>query len=188
MTNWRGTLAVLGVALCALAVILQTSGLRAEGERRFADMRSYGFPYNGAARTFELYIPPTYAAGHPAPLIVALHGRFSSGKALNAMSHFQRLADQHGAILLYPEAAGAFWGDAGHTALQRAEPDVDDVGFITSLIAAVRTNYAIDREQVYLVGHDGGGAMAMRVLCQAPEDIRFAAATIVSALMELTRR
>ncbi len=48
---------------------------------------------------------------------------------------------------------------------------VDDVAYITGLIAEIRAAYAIDPKRVYLVGHSNGGAMAYRLACDASEQI-----------------
>src|SRR6185312_16232334 len=60
-----------------------------------------------AGRSVGLYVPHTYQTGHPAPLIIAFHGRFSSAQALHAISHLSGVAEQSGAIVAYPETAGA---------------------------------------------------------------------------------
>lgn len=175
--------AILSACCVALIVSFLPGNAKAEGETRLQDMKAYSISHNGVDRTFELYVPASYAPGNPAPVIIAVHGRFSSGKALNAISHLQQVADARGAILVFPEAAGSFWGDGGHAYLARHEPETDDISFINHLMQSLQSDYAIDRERIFLVGHDGGSAMALRLLCQQPAQMHFAAVSIVSALM-----
>ncbi|MEQ1756093.1 MAG: PHB depolymerase family esterase [Micropepsaceae bacterium] len=154
---------------------------RAQSTRAYDDLQGFSIKHSGIDRNFGLYVPKSYSRERPAPMIIALHGRFSSAKALHAMSHLQRVADARGAILVYPETLGAYWGDGGHTVLQRTEPEPDDMGFIKALAETITTDYAIDQSKVFLLGYDGGGAMAYRLACNPP--VRFAAVTVVSALM-----
>lgn len=176
-------------ALLALAVIagltffflLPEEMGQAQSARTYDDLQPFSIKHNGIDRNFGLYVPRTYSKDKPAPMIIALHGRFSSAKALHAMSHLQAVAEARGAILVYPETQGAYWGDGGHATLQRFEPEPDDMGFIKDLAETIEGNYTIDPSRVFLLGYDGGGAMAYRLACNPP--VRFAAVTVVSALM-----
>ena len=176
------TALVLAVGLWGAAlVLLQDEPAQAQVARAFDDVQSFTIRHNGMDRTFGLYVPRSYARGTPAPLVVALHGRFASADSLHALSHLQQLAERRGALLLYPEARGVYWADGGHAALGRPEPANDDAGFIGEAVAAIMADHTINRDQVFLVGHDSGGAMAMRLACQPP--VKFAGVAIVSALM-----
>ena len=161
---------VLSTAMRIAAVLLPLllfagQGANAQGVRRYADLQIYTMKRNGVERTFGLYVPRSYAKDRAAPLVVALHGRFSSAKGLHAISHLQAVADARGALLLYPEALGAFWDRAE---LSRGEPPADDPAFIGEAISAIMADYSVDRERVYLLGYDSGSAMAIRLACQSP--------------------
>ncbi len=137
--------------------------------------------HDGERRAYGLYVPSTYAAGRPAAVIVVLHGRYSSAKAIHAFSGLASVAEAHGAILVYPETLGQFWGDGGHAALQRPDLEADDAGFIAAAVAAVGKDHTVDPARVFLVGHDTGGVMAWRAACRGTQ--RFAGLAVVSALM-----
>ena len=62
----------------------------------YDDLEPNSFQYEGIQRNVGLYVPSTYHRGTPAPLIVALHGRFSSARAFHALSHLRRVADARG--------------------------------------------------------------------------------------------
>lgn len=133
------------------------------------------------ARSLGLYVPSTYRAGQSAPLIVALHGRFSSAQAFHAISGLAAVAEARGAIIVYPEAQGGLWNGGGHTALNRPGPPPDDVAFVGAAIESVAGDYAIDRTHIYVVGYDAGGGLAYALACAGR--MRFAGVAIVSALM-----
>lgn len=162
------------IALCAALIA------PASAQTRYADLSVHLLEDGNDVRFFGVYTPPNYRAGNPAPLIVALHDRFSSAKAFHAISHLQAVADARGAILLYPETQGAFWNDGGHNEIRR-EPALDDAGFINGAIAQAQRQYDIDPAQVFVLGYGQGGVMAQRIACES--DTRFAAVAVVAALM-----
>jgi polyhydroxybutyrate depolymerase len=154
----------------------------AQAPGRFArDVQIRQLFHDAERRSFGLYVPSTYAPGRPAAVIIALHGRFSSAKAFHAASGLAAVAEARGALVIYPQMLGGFWGDGGHTPLGRREVDVDDVGFIAAAEASVAREYAVDSRQIYLVGYDTGGVLAWRAACQG--QLRFAGVAVVSALM-----
>jgi polyhydroxybutyrate depolymerase len=44
--------------------------------------------------------------------------------------------------------------------------NVDDVGYVTSLIALLETQFPIDRSRIYITGASNGGMMTYRMLCE----------------------
>mgnify|MGYP000853983478 CR=1 FL=1 len=162
---------------------LGTPHAAAQTPRVFDDLVSRTISFDGGERRFGIYLPSSYSAETAAPLIVVLHGRFSSPKALHALSNLVVLAERRGAILLYPQSRGGFWNDGGFTILRRDrfEQPADDAGFIAHAIDSIAEEYRIDRSRLYLAGFDNGGVMAMSLMC-AP-NAPWAGAAIVGALM-----
>ncbi|MEQ1811496.1 MAG: PHB depolymerase family esterase [Terricaulis sp.] len=167
------TLTILAAALSALFI--------GSVAHAYDDLELNSFQYEGIQRTVGVYVPPSYHSGTPAPLIVALHGRFSSARAFHALSHLRRVADARGAIVIYPQASEAFWNDGGLAALARADVPRDDAGFIASAIDAIDADYTIDRAQVFITGYDSGAALAYRLACNG--QLQLAGVAAVSALM-----
>lgn len=170
-------------ALAAVFVLLITaqSALAQQAPTYDRGLEMRGVEHDGEPRFVGVYEPASYRRGQSAPLIVALHGRFSSPQAFHALSGLAALAEARGAILVYPEAANGFWNDGGHALLNRPGAPSDDLGFISATIEAAVTEYGIDRNKIYLVGYDGGAAMAYAVACQSHTP--FAGVAAVSALM-----
>ncbi len=154
---------------------------RAQAPAPYPDLPMYAIEHDGEQRSLGLYVPSTYVAGTPAPLIVVLHGRSSSPKAMHAIGNLARVAEARGAILLYPATAGNIWADGGHEILGRREVAHDDTGFINAAIERVAHDYTIDRQRLFLIGFDSGGDMAYRLACSG--DMQIAGAAVVSALM-----
>ncbi len=173
--------ALLTAALLALALSGPSRAQQAAAPAQFTHLDMFALAYGGANRSVGLYVPHSYQHGHPAPLIIALHGRFSSAQAMHAISHLATMAERRGAILFYPETVGAYWNDGGFSALQRRETPQDDAGFISAAINAVAQDYPIDRQKIYVVGYDTGGAMAYAMACSG--SLNRAGVAFVSALM-----
>ncbi len=90
---------ILAAAL-ACAAVCAAGAARAQTSPQYDDVQLHTLQHGGDLRTYGLYVPPTYRSGEPAPLIIALHGRFSSAKAFHALSGLRAVADARGAILL----------------------------------------------------------------------------------------
>ncbi|MEZ5961380.1 MAG: PHB depolymerase family esterase [Hyphomonadaceae bacterium] len=165
-----------------IAATLTFASAHAQGSPTYAralQMRGYG--HDGLTRFVGVYEPSTYQRGTPAPLIVALHGRFSSPQALHAQSGLGEVAEARGAIVIYPEASGGFWNDGGHTLLRRRGDPADDAGFIAAAIQAATLDYTIDPSRVFITGFDSGASLAFTLVCQG--NLRIAGVTAVSALL-----
>ena len=167
-----------------LAMALMGSASAQEGAAQpaaYSRLDMFALGHGGVNRSVGLYVPRTYQPGRPAPLIIALHGRFSSAQAMHAISHLAAVAEQRGALLLYPQTVAAYWNDGHFAALGRRETPADDAGFISAAVAAAEQDYAIDDEHLYLVGYDTGGSMAYNLACRGP--LHFAGVAVISALM-----
>lgn len=183
MNSWGFAPTMLVRFLVAvIAVTLMWSPAQAQDSPHYGrplEMRGYG--HDGLQRFVGVYEPSTYRRGTPAPLIVALHGRFSSPQALHAQAGLAAFAEARGAIVIYPEAAAGFWNDGGHTLLNRRGEPADDIGFIDMAIEAATLDYSIDRSQIFVAGFDSGASMAFTMACQS--EVRLAGVAAVSALL-----
>ncbi len=167
------------IRVFVLAIALGAGGV-AWAQTYDRDVELRALAHAGVQRSVGLYVPASHEPARPAPLIVALHGRFSSAKALHALSGLAAVADRRGAIVIYPQTVGGFWNDGGDAALRR-EAAQDDAGFVAAAIEAVAGQYAIDRARIFLVGYDVGGGLAYRLVCDG--GVRFAGVAAVSALL-----
>ncbi len=144
--------------------------------------------WNGIERTFAAYTPASL--GEPAPLILLLHGGFSSASDMwetELAQSWKALADRYGFLLVLPEGApdagdpsGHHWNDcrvdAGNADSLSAE---DDVGFIGRVIDVIAAHAAVDLGRIYITGASNGGMMTYRLAMQSGG--RFAAAAAVIA-------
>src|SRR5690606_24552304 len=123
-----------------------------------------------ADRPFRLHIPESYDPATPAPLVVRLHGFTSSSTEQEAYFQLGPESDQRGFLYALPEGTEdpdgeQFW-NATDACCDFHRSEVDDAGYLRSLIETVSASYPVDASRVYLVGHSNGGFMAHRFACE----------------------
>ena len=139
----------------------------------------------GFRRQYLLHVPASYHSGRSAPLVVVLHGAFSSGESTARFSGFTELAERDGFVVLYPEGVGLFgflrhW-NAGFCCAVAQQRDVDDLGFLREAMAEVSGRLSIDPARVYLVGTSNGGMLAFHYAARHPEQVA-AVATVAASV------
>jgi polyhydroxybutyrate depolymerase len=156
--------------LLVLLLLAASFGIQAQSESRL-----YTLEHDGIDRTAQLYIPET----SPTALVIVLHPFFSTGRAIEAISGLDAIAEERGWIVAYPNSAQRYWDDGRNAVgLPPANGDVDDVGYIAALDDALSSEFGL--EKTFLVGMGVGGTMSQTIACQMPE--RFEAVAVVSAL------
>ena len=131
-------------------------------------------------RTYRTYVPRGLAKG--APLVIAMHGSGQNGAQMRQETGygFDRLADEHGFAVLYPNAYDGDWNACNIVGNYSANKlNVDDVGFLTGLIDKLTNEIGVDPSRVFATGTSRGGSMALRLALEAPS--RFRAIAAVSA-------
>ena len=99
-----------------------------------------------------LYVPMTYDAAAPAPLVLMLHGAGQSAEI--GIRPFLPLADAGGAILVAPDSRGATWDFL-------YGPYGADVAFIDRALGRVFEQCAIDPNRIAIEGFSDGGSYAL---------------------------
>lgn len=122
-------------------------------------------------RPAEVEIPADYDATVSYPLVMMLHGRGTTGRVQSAYLGLLDIVDSKQLVLTFPNGAKNSSGTpVWNGAVCCAEDDsVDDVGYLSDLIAEAKQTYNIDPKRVYLVGHSNGGFMSFRMACEVPE-------------------
>lgn len=134
----------------------------------------------GLKRTYRTYVPRGLPRG--APLVVVMHGSGENGARMRIETGygFDRLADNRGFAVVYPNAYEGYWDACSMVgALDTKGPKVDDIGFLTGMVDKLVTEIGIDPARVFAAGGSRGGSMALCLALEAPR--RFRAVAAVSA-------
>ncbi len=126
-------------------------------------------------RSYQLYVPRSLPERTPVPLLVALHGGLGSGSQFEQNSGFDGLAESNHFLVVYPNGTPIrritpnrlVWNGGGCCSVAAQDQDnVNDVGFISALIAKLEGRYHIDTNRVFATGHSNGAILAERLACQ----------------------
>lgn len=135
-------------------------------------------------RSYVLRLPEGYDRRAHWPLIVAFHGRGSTGVEVEGYSELSDLP----AVVAYPDGAigtGSGYRKAWQGAPYEA-PGVDDVAFTSDLLAAIEADHCIDTTRVYATGKSNGAGLAALLACRLPGTFA-AVAPVAPALYPDTR-
>ena len=123
----------------------------------------------GGDRPITVHLPASYDASRPAPLVVVLHGYTGTGRGVSDYFQLTAAADASGYVAVYPDGTkdrngDRFW-NATDACCDLYRDGVDDVAYLTGVVAEIRAKVAIDPKRIAFVGHSNGGFMAHRMAC-----------------------
>jgi polyhydroxybutyrate depolymerase len=137
-----------------------------------AAIQQNSIPIGSMTREFLEYVP--HDISPHSPLVIVLHGSLMNAKSMRKWTgyEFDQLADQHGFVVVYPDGYKHNWNDCHLKANFAAHTEnIDDMGFVKSLIAREVAQRQIDEKRVYVLGYSNGGQMALRLALQASEEV-----------------
>jgi len=131
----------------------------------------------GRWRTFLTHLPSGYNVSIKYPLVLAFHGGSPLGyQSIQYQSRLSQKSDTSGFIVVYPEGvkiAGNRTWNAGGCCAPATSLNIDDVGFVNSLLNNLFSNKPIDTSRVYATGFSNGSLLCYRLANQLTN--RFAA-------------
>lgn len=122
--------------------------------------------FDGLSRDYRLHLPPSYDASSEMSIVFCLHGYSSNALQMELYSGMDRISDQNGFAVCYPNAINTRW-NAGYY----FGNDADDVGFISNLIEVLSSEFNFDKNRVYACGMSNGGFMSYLLACQLSDKI-----------------
>jgi polyhydroxybutyrate depolymerase len=132
---------------------------------------------DGLQRTYLTYVPRAFTKG--APLVVLMHGSGGNSARMRLATGygFERLANQHGFAVAYPNGYEGYWNACNIVGDYSANRlNIDDVGFLTAMVDKLITEIGVDPGRVFATGISRGGHMAFRLALEAPSHFRAVAA------------
>lgn len=135
--------------------------------------RSAAAPVLGGERPANYWLPPETADpdAPPAGLLLLLHGYGSfSEQTLRIWYPLQQVVTRAGLILIAPDGlenpAGLQYWNASDYCCDFEPTGVDDVAYLSGLIAEAREHFPVDPQRIYVMGFSNGGFMAHRLACE----------------------
>jgi polyhydroxybutyrate depolymerase len=145
-------------------------------------LQSDSMSYGEYTRTWEYYVPSSYSGTEAVPLVFSFHGLGSNGPAQEDLTKFAELAEEEGFIVVFPDATNIpgshpiminltgntiQWNLGGPGSMQY-EYDVDDLGFVSTLVDKFKTDYNIDASRVYATGMSDGALFSHYLAMNLP--------------------
>jgi polyhydroxybutyrate depolymerase len=130
--------------------------------------------HDGIERTYILHVPASYDEKQSVALVLDFHGGGGNASTQMRTSNFSSLADEIGFIVAYPNGTGRqedkllTW-NGGTCCAYAVTNQIDDVGFIRSVIADIQSKYNIDPKRIYATGLSNGGIFSYRLACDASD-------------------
>lgn len=140
----------------------------------------------GLVREYRLYVPASYVAGRPTPLLLNLHGYTSNNQQQELYGDFRAIADTAKFLLVHPNGTldgtgSRYW----NTFTTPGSGGPDDVAFLSALIDAIGQQYTLDPDRLYCTGLSNGGFMSYELACRLGS--RIAAVASVAGSIATTR-
>lgn len=139
-------------------------------------------------RSYYLYYPKDMSPEKKYPLLMVLHGGGpDDGDDIAEQTRYDKVADQYGFIVVYPNGVKGKWND-GREQLKkgfRKVEVVDDVGFLSRLIDHLIASNQVNKNRVYVTGVSNGGMMTMRLACDIDEKLAAVAPVIANMPLDL---
>jgi polyhydroxybutyrate depolymerase len=127
------------------------------------------FDFKGVARTYQLYVPPSYRGTKAVPVVFNFHGYGSNAVQQMVYGNFKPLADRNDFLIVAPDGQGA----RRHYNLTSEKGLQNDIAMVSALLDHIEATLCIDTARVFSTGMSDGGAMTSLLACLASD--RFAA-------------
>jgi polyhydroxybutyrate depolymerase len=127
-------------------------------------------------RSYDVTVARAHDEKRAAPLLFALHPYGTEPGVIDDNLELEHEAVvRRGFVLVTPRghtdsAGNPFW-NATRACCDHDRHGADDVGYLRSVLADVRTRYSVDPKRVFAVGVSNGGFMAQRWACEPGGDL-----------------
>jgi poly(hydroxyalkanoate) depolymerase family esterase len=117
------------------------------------------------------YVPSTYKAGTPVPLVIALHGCTQTTDQFRQLTRWDAMAEAKGFIVVFPQQSQnsnqqKCWNffQAAHMKRDAGEP-----ALIAGITDWIKQHYTVDARRTFVNGLSAGGAMSSVMAATYPD-------------------
>ncbi len=129
----------------------------------------------GTDREYLLHVPSSYDGSTPVTLLIDAHGSGETSSSQRDRSGQLEQSNKRGFIVAWPQGVLNSWNAYGCCSVANAT-NVDDVGFMRSIIETLKARANVDKHRVYFTGWSNGGGLAQRMACEAADIVEAVAA------------
>ena len=151
------------------------------------DLNVRRIQHDGITREYILYVPQSYNGSNKVPLLFNFHGYGGKIKDYINEADMRAVAEANNFILVYPQGSllngFSHWNACPPGGDNKS--DIDDVGFIETLIYGLLSDYNIDMERIYVAGYSNGGMMAYG-LAHYKSNLIAAVASVSGSMLDCT--
>ncbi|MBX3064725.1 MAG: dienelactone hydrolase family protein [Anaerolineae bacterium] len=160
------------LCLTAMLLLLTLPLITARAQQSAGKHIKGTLSHSGINRAYTLYVPANLDSNSSVPLVLGLHQGGGKGADFEKLTEngWTTLADEHGFIVVYPDAYKGRWNNGTDDPTSPAFlGNIDDVDFLRTLVAKISTDYSIDPARIYATGLSSGAIMALRLACEAAD-------------------
>ena len=140
------------------------------------------FEYDELQRKYRIHIPHNVQSG--AALVLVMHGYTSSAQIIEGYSGMNKLADEQGFVVVYPQGTKDDFGNrffnVGYDFHDSI--DIDDIGYLHALIRYLQDSLQLSSTNVFSTGMSNGGDMSYMLACQS--DVIKAIAPVAGCMLK----
>ncbi len=125
-------------------------------------------------RMYMVHVPKSYQAAKPMPMVLSLHGGGGNMRYQATDEYYGIISksESAGFIAVFPNGYSRFakgglatW-NAGICCGKARDKNIDDVGFIKSVVNDMKARANVDANRIYANGMSNGGMMSYRLACE----------------------
>ncbi|KAI7445327.1 hypothetical protein KC336_g1407 [Hortaea werneckii] len=131
---------------------------------------------DGFTREYAVHIPKYYDINRASPLIMAFPGNGDTAANIEPQTRMSNSELNPYGIAVYVTGVNrGFVSNPGWGVPGSANANVDDIGFIKTLVAYLTSNYCVDTGRIFATGHSNGGGFCNVMACDPVLSVTFAA-------------
>lgn len=135
--------------------------------------------HQNQSRQYMVHVPTSYNADQATPMVLSLHGGGGNMtyQSTEKYYHLISASEKAGFIAVFPNGYSRLPGgklatwNAGICCGNARDKNIDDVGFIKSVINDMKTRANVDAKRVYANGMSNGGMMSYRLACELADSV-----------------
>lgn len=126
--------------------------------------------YDGRERFYDITVPSSYKPGSTVPLVLSFHGYMGNPVQQRKDTGMDEVAAKNGFIVVYPAGTSRFtprrlltWNVGRGKKVYAVVQNVDDVGFVKTLLKEVKSMFPVDEKRIYSTGFSQGAVFTYRL-------------------------